>query len=128
MIANYVETYLGGLCSVMSGAWDRISAPELPADVTLAALLVVEAGEVPLGEYSMHLAMLGPTGDRVGRSSFPVTVEATGRVLRFSKYVPLSVHLETIGVHQLVVSTDLCELLSVPVAVGNHSLVQRNRA
>jgi hypothetical protein len=119
MLASCVETYPGGLCSILSGGWGRLTTPELPADQQLAGLLIVEANGVPAGEYSMHFALLGPTGDRVGRTSFPVTVETPGEVLRFSMFVPLEVHLKTLGIHTLVASTDLGDLLSIPLAVGN---------
>lgn len=65
----------------------------------------------------MHLTLFGPSEQQFGRTSFPITIETTGQILRIPKYVPLTVRLETFGIHHLVASTDLGDVLSTRIAV-----------
>jgi hypothetical protein len=49
-----------GLLFVLGGAWQSYSLLNTPSDVNLVVLLVLEAGGVDVGHYSMHISAHDP--------------------------------------------------------------------
>ena len=80
-------------------------------------LVVIEAGGVPAGEYTIHVDLHDPAGTRVSRATFPVVVEEVGAVLRLPQLVALDAEWKESGRNALTVSSDLGELASVEVVV-----------
>jgi hypothetical protein len=116
MVAQAIN-HAEGLVYVLAGGWERLTTTDLPTEVNLAVELAIEAGGVPEGEYTLHVAMFGPTHEQVGRTSFPVTVTSPGQVLRILRYVPLPATLQQAGVHIISAETDDRGLAAIPLVV-----------
>jgi hypothetical protein len=116
LFANSVEIR-NGLVYMLGGGWDTWTATAFPQFARVAVLAVIEAGHVPVGEYTVHVSLHDPSGARKARASFPIVVEKTGAVLRIPVWVLLDVTFEAAGRHALVVSTDLREIASIEIVV-----------
>jgi hypothetical protein len=116
MFADYVHTYASGVCSVIHGGLGGIVVESFPAGIP-AALIVCEAGGVPVGEYAVHVTLRSPSGARVARSTLVFTVEVAGELCRSPFYVPLVGEVTDVGLHQLEVASDLRELHSISLFV-----------
>ena len=108
MFANYVEA--DGLVYVARGSWQSYSVLNLPVQESLPVLIVVEAGGVPPGEYTLILEMVRPDGTASSQMSFPVTVEEAGDILRISRSCGLAVTLDAFGVWTIIAKTPIAEL------------------
>ncbi|WP_350280462.1 hypothetical protein [Kribbella sp. HUAS MG21] len=116
VLVNAVE-HREGLVSILGGAWDKVVIEQLPAQGSIYALAVIEAGGAPQGEYGIHIAAFGPNGTRLARVSFPVTVTQPGQVLRFKRHVALDLDLTQQGIHTVTVDSDISELARIEFAV-----------
>ena len=120
MLANAVEN-VNGLLYVLGGGWDRCTVSELPHETRFVLLLTIEAGSVPKGEYTIHVAVMAPGGEQLTRESFPVTVTEHGTMLRIHRFVALAVCLEQTGIHTIAVSSESASLAALPVTVDLQS-------
>lgn len=116
LFANSVDAR-DGLVFVLGGAWQHWTVGSFPESVRLMVLVVIEAGGVPAGEYTIYVDLHDPAGTRVSRATFPVVVEEVGAVLRLPQLVALDAEWKESGRHALTVSSDLGELASVEVVV-----------
>lgn len=115
MLAEYVEA--NGLVYVARGSWSNYSVLNLPTQATLPVLLVIEAGGVPPGEYTVALEAVGPDGIHRSRMSFPVTVEEAGDILRISRSCGLAITFDAFGLWTIVATTPLAELARLDLLV-----------
>jgi len=106
-----------GLVFALGGAWQHWTVGALPESVRLMVLVVIEAGNVAPGEYTIHVDLHDPAGTRVSRATFPVVVEEAGAVIRLPQVVALEAVWENPGRHALTVSSEVGELASVEVVV-----------
>jgi hypothetical protein len=116
MLVNAVEN-VNGLLYILGGGWEFYSVSELPCETRFCLLLTIEAGGVPKGEYTIHVAIMAPGGAQLTRQSFPVTVTEPGTMLRITRYVALPVRLEQPGIHTIAVSSESASLAALPVSV-----------
>ena len=75
-----------------------VNFTNLPAEHRIALLLVIEAPDVPIGAYSMHVDVLDPSVASRRRASFPVDITITGRVTRITRVLELAVVVDAVGV------------------------------
>ncbi|HEX9683432.1 MAG TPA: hypothetical protein VGA13_10140 [Acidimicrobiales bacterium] len=106
-----------GLAFVLGGAWSHWAVGSFPESVRLVALVVLEAGDVAPGEYTINVDVHDPHGTRIGRATFPVVVEEAGAVLRLPLLVPLDIEWKETGRHVLMANSEIGELASVDVIV-----------
>lgn len=97
MAVNSVELR-DGLAFVLGGGHQWVNFTNLPAEHRIALLLVIEAPDVPIGAYSMHVDVLDPSGASRRRASFPVDITITGRVTRITRVLELTVVVDAVGV------------------------------
>ena len=116
MLVNVIEN-VNGLLYILGGGWEFYSVSELPCETRFCLLLTIEAGGVPKGEYTIHVAIMAPGGAQLTRQSFPVTVTEPGTMLRTKRYVALPVRLEQPGIHTIAVSSESASLAALPVSV-----------
>lgn len=116
LVCNSVEIR-EGLLYVLGGAWQSYSVLNTPADVDLVVVLVIEAGGVEAGHYTVHVIASGPDGSESGRTRFPVVIEEQGDVLRITRWVPLTMHVAGYGLHTITVTTDTTLLGSIDLAM-----------
>ena len=88
-----------------------------PCDLDLVVVLIVEAGAVPEGSYSMTLSMVDPDGRLCGTTRFPVIVDEPGDVLRLPYWVPIRTRVTDYGLYELTASTDVRELMRIVLAI-----------
>jgi hypothetical protein len=116
VLANAVEVR-DGLAYMLRGGWQNVTCTQFPQDVRLVALVIIEAGGVPQGEYAVHMTASDTTGIRLGRTTFALTIEQVGQVLRLPWYVPLQCTLAGPGVYELEVSSDSASLSTIRLVV-----------
>jgi hypothetical protein len=107
----------GGFLHVLGGAWQSVTVLNTPFDQRLAIALVVEAGGVDVGHYTLRIQAHDPHGQKCGEARFPVVVEEAGDILRIVGYVPLTVAISDYGLYALVAATDSADLATVNFAV-----------
>jgi hypothetical protein len=115
MLADYVEA--GGLVYMARGCWQNYSVLNLPAKSFLPVLVVIEAGGVPPGEYTLILEAMGPDGTSQSQMSFPVTVEEAGDILRISRSCGLEVTFDAFGLWTIIAKTPVAELARLDLLV-----------
>lgn len=106
-----------GLIHMLSGAWQSVSVLNVPTDERFVVALVIEAGGVDVGRYTVRIQAHDPDGHKCGGVSFPVVVEEQGEILRIAWWVPLSVRLTGYGLYKLTATTDVSELTAIDFAV-----------
>lgn len=116
VLANYIE-HRDGFLYLVGGAWDRFTTNGFPEEIAFAVELIFEAGNVPVGEYTVHVEAFDPDGNRIGIASFPLTIVTSGAILRIPRFVHLPVRLEMAGPHTISVRSDLSELGSIGLMV-----------
>jgi hypothetical protein len=109
LVGEYIHVR-DSLVFTVAGAWQWVSALNLPHRQTLPVLLICEAGELAPGDYTIQLKVRGPSGQRGGGAAFPLTVEEQGAVLRVPVAVPLSVEWTSYGKWTVIASSDVTEL------------------
>ncbi|OJV24911.1 MAG: hypothetical protein BGO26_20735 [Actinobacteria bacterium 69-20] len=102
---------------ILGGAWQSVSILNIPSEVHLALVVVIEAGGVEVGHYSLEASATGPDGSPVGERSFPVVIEESGDVLRIARSVPLTMRVTSYGLHSVTVSSGDAVLGSIDLAV-----------
>lgn len=117
LLGRYVEIQ-NGLGTIVSGGINEYCLASLPETLTLAGMLVIQAGDVPPGEYTIYALGIGPAGALCGRTSFPLTVEKRGNVLSIVRYVTLIIEVQQYGVYNLDVRSDVASLASIPLYVA----------
>lgn len=105
------------LVFMLGGGHQSISFVNLPDECRLALLLMIEAPNVAVGTYSMHVEALDPSAISRVRVSFPVDVTRSGRVNRIPRVVSLPVQVDAVGVWTVRVSSDLRVLAELSLAV-----------
>ncbi len=115
MLANYIEH--GAFVYVARGSWQSYSVLNVGTTETFPVLVIVEAGGVPPGEYTMIIRALGPDGATKAETKFPVTVEEAGDVLRISRSCALDVAIDAWGLWSITASTPLGELARIDLLV-----------
>lgn len=78
--------------------------------VVFPLFIVFEAGGVGTGEYTATVEVLDPRGAARGETSFPVTIEEPGDVLRIVRCCELVVVVDVFGVWRVSVSSEVKEL------------------
>lgn len=105
------------VCFVLGGGWAHYSVLNTPCDLGLVVVLIVEAGGVPEGSYSITLRMVDPEGRLCGTARFPVIVDEPGDVFRLPYWVPIRARVTDYGLYELTASTDVRELMKIGLAV-----------
>ena len=95
LIANAAEVH-DGLRYILGGGWEYFRC-KLPTRYRFVAAVTFEAGGVPEGEYTVHATIYGPNGSRLGRSTFPFTVQIASAILRRSRAVLIPCQLDNEG-------------------------------
>jgi len=116
MLANYVET--GSVVYVARGGWQNYRVLNLPTQEIFPVLVIIEAGGVPPGEYTMTLEAVAPDRTARSRVSFPVTVEEAGDVLRIPRTCTLEPVIDAFGLWTVTASTPLGEVGRIDLLVG----------
>lgn len=116
MVCNSVEIR-DRLLYVLGGSWQSYSLLNTPGVVNLVVALVIEAGGVEAGHYSIHMNASGPDGSESGRTRFPVVIEERGDILRLTRWVPLTLRVKEYGLHTITVMTDKTDLTSLDLAI-----------
>lgn len=98
------------LVFTVAGAWQWVSALNLPHRQTLPVLLICEAGDLVPGAYTIRLEVRDPSGQLGGGAAFPLTVEEQGDVLRVPVAVPVSVEWTAYGKWTVIAISDVAEL------------------
>lgn len=111
-----------GLLFVGAGAWQSLTVLNLPHEQTLAVLLVIEAGGVARGEYTVRVEIRSPSGELGSRVAFPVTIGELGDVLRIPFSFVLPVVWTNYGRWTLVASSDVRELGRYDVVLKRSSV------
>ena len=113
-LAHYVQ--VRGVVDLMGGGWDSFFTLNLGDEVTLAVLVILEAGGVTAGEYAVAVEACAPDERRFG-VQFPVTVEAEGDVLRIARFCHLPVVVSAFGLWQFSVTHGGKELAAIDLIV-----------
>ncbi|MCW2756158.1 MAG: hypothetical protein JWQ32_3569, partial [Marmoricola sp.] len=98
------------LVFTVAGAWQWVSALNLPHRRTLPVLIICEAGGLAPGDYTVRLEIRGPSGQIGGGAAFPLTVGEQGDVLRVPVAVPVSVEWTSYGRWTVIASSEIAEL------------------
>jgi len=117
LLVNYGEVHNGGLVSLIGGAWQSVSVLNVPSRVAFPAMIVFEAGGVPVGEYTAGVEIRGPDGSVHGSVRFPVTVERAGDVCRTPRPCNVEAEIDAFGLWTVAVVTPTRELARVDVMV-----------
>lgn len=116
MSVNTVELR-DNLAFILGGGHQAINLLNLPTEHRLALLLMIEAPNVAVGTYSMHVEAIDPSAISRVRVSFPVDVTRSGRVNRIPRLLVLPVHVDAVGAWTVRVSSDLRVLADLSLAV-----------
>ena len=106
-----------GLVFATAGGWSWLSCLNLPETRDVPVLVVLEAGNVPPGDYTIHVDMLDPHDAPGGRTSFPLTVETAGELVRIPVPLTVSATFNSYGRWTLVISSEIAELARLPISV-----------
>lgn len=104
-----------GLSSVVRAGHGELQLLNVPADLTLALLVMFEAGGAPEGEYTTTVELLDPVHGVAGTVGFPVTVVTPGDVVRIPKLVMLRARLPVFGAYQIRVSSEVAVLATLDI-------------
>jgi hypothetical protein len=66
-----------GVIFAVAGGW-RAKRAQSATSTTAGCFGSFEAAQVPAGDYTMHISVHDPSGERRGRVSFPLTVDSPG--------------------------------------------------
>lgn len=116
MLTNYAEIR-GGLVSAVGGGWSSFSVREFPSEMSFPLFLLIEAGGVEVGDYTLSIHILDPSGSVTARQDFPVTVERRGDVVRIPRCCTLVATVETQGVWTVVCKASDRELARAGLVV-----------
>jgi hypothetical protein len=89
LFVRFGEIAPSGLVSILSGAWQSTSIPNLGDEVGVSLFVVFEAGGVAVGEYTGSVAGYDPDGVERDRVRFPITVAQAGDILRIPRFCEL---------------------------------------
>lgn len=106
-----------GMMFMLEGSWQSISVLNMPHASRLVIAMVVEAGGVEAGHYTIRISAHDPDGKPCGEVKFPVVIEEPGDILRITRWVPLEINLTGYGLHTLTVATDAGVLITHDLAV-----------
>jgi hypothetical protein len=81
-----------GFAFVGAAAWQSLTVLNMPQQGSLPVILILEAGGVAPGDYTVRVEVKDPFGAIGGCLAFPVTISETGNVLRipFTFHVPVT--------------------------------------
>ncbi|WP_157186133.1 hypothetical protein [Nocardia jiangxiensis] len=116
MLCNYVEIS-NSLGYVVGAGWQSVRVLNIGDMRTFPIFMIIEAGGVPAGEYTIHADAWSPLGSRVGRTSFPITIEKAGDLIRIPRCVNLNARVDATGLWDIAISSDLEELARIRVMV-----------
>lgn len=116
MICNSIEVR-DGLLFVLGGGWQNLRLVNTAEDVRVPVLLVIEAGGVDAGHYSLHVSTQTPAGRECGRVSFPVVVDESGDILRIPQWVILQFRTDGFGPYTFITSSDTDRLASIVLSI-----------
>lgn len=107
----------GGLLSLTGGGWSFVALRTIPAQVDFPVACLVEAGGVPVGEYTLVFELLNPSWKPQTRRSLAVAVDLSGDLLRIPLAFDLPATVDAFGIWRIVVRSDLAELGALDVLV-----------
>jgi hypothetical protein len=116
MLVNYAEQR-DGLACIVGGGWQSLSLLNVPASVVFPLFILFEAGGVEVGEFTIRVDVLDPSGVRRSRISFPLTVVEAGDIVRIPRYCNLPSEVETFGVWTLAMATPHRPLAQVQLLI-----------
>lgn len=119
LLGNYVEA--PGLVNVVGGGWQNFSILNFHQPITLAFLIVFEAGGVEVGEYGVQLEARNPDGASRGLVRFPVTVEEVGEIVRIPRTVALATDVDSLGVWTFELTTSIATLAKLDLLIKRTS-------
>jgi hypothetical protein len=114
LCADYVDVR-DGLSSVVRGGYGELQLLNVPAEISLALLVIFEAGGAPEGEYTATVELLDPVLGVAGTVRFPVTVVTPGDVIRIPRLVMLDARLPVFGAYKIRVSSELAVLATLEI-------------
>lgn len=107
-----------GLLFVLEGSWQSTAVLNVSEPKVLFIALVIEAGGVEPGHYTMRIKGTDPDGRACGQVSFPVVIEEPGDINRITCQIPLTIQLTGYGLYTLNVETDVAQLAVLDLAVS----------
>lgn len=115
MFASAID-HRDGLAFMLGAAWESLSALNFPfTDVWLLMLLVLEAGGVPVGEYTIKVQARDPFDEVAGIVQFGYGISKSGDILRKSLQIPIRVTIPEPGVWTFVTLHEDRELGRIPL-------------
>jgi hypothetical protein len=106
-----------GLVFAGGAAWQSLTVLNLPQEGSLATMLVLEAGGVPPGDYTVRVEVRDPFGAIGGCAAFPVSISETGDVLRIPFTFVVPVTWTAYGTWRVTASSEIGELARYDVVV-----------
>jgi hypothetical protein len=117
MIADSVQIR-DGLIFMLAGGWASWTTSTLPVTSTFALLLVLEAGEMDEGDYTVHVSAVTPEGTQAHRVSFRMTVTERADVVRIPVIIPMQFEIDQPGPWTFVASSESGELGRIHIVVA----------
>jgi hypothetical protein len=114
LFANSLD-HRDGLAFMLGGAWESLSSLNFPADVRIVMLLVLEAGGVPAGEYTIKVQARDPFDEIAGDVQFGYGISKSGDILRKSLQISFALTIPEPGVWTFVALHEERELRRVPL-------------
>lgn len=115
-LANSIEIR-DGLVFLLGAGWQSLSILNLGTTARLPIILLLEAGGVDPGDYTVRLSVEDPAAETAATVSFPVTVEVAGDALRIPRFVEIDLALTSFGVWRLTAHSDVGPLGSLDLMV-----------
>jgi len=105
------------LVFMLGGAWEWYPILNFPATVTFMTLMVLEAGDVPIGEYSISLEARDPFDRTAGLVKFAIGITQPGDILRKSLSIPFNINVTLPGLWTICVLHEKRELACIPLHI-----------
>jgi len=106
-----------GLVFVGAAAWQSLTVLNLPQQGSLPVMLILEAGGVASGDYTVRVEVKDPFGAIGGCVAFPVPISETGDVLRIPFTFNVPVTWTAYGRWTVIASSAIGELARYDVVV-----------